>query len=192
MRAVDKVFQCSDMRRLILNFIITKFTPSSRGDTLRCSKVMKYYKKQLDEFIIYHPKFQYNSIRDSCLLDGNTDNYILEFIKFSEKFQEFEKKIREKYPDVSILVQDIDLTRYSYSHDLKMIGYNMRVYLCICHRENSSISDIDEYVMCELCKLNVPWVSLISSNFDHRLSLVEDSRSADASCRVFVSFNNSN
>ncbi|SVC52642.1 uncharacterized protein METZ01_LOCUS305496, partial [marine metagenome] len=39
---VDKVFQCSDMRRLILNFIITKFTPSSRGDTLRCSKVMKY------------------------------------------------------------------------------------------------------------------------------------------------------
>jgi len=192
MRAVDKVFQCSDLRRSILNFIITKFVPSSRGDTLRCSKVMKYYKKELIEFMKHHPKLYYDSIRDSCILNSNTDNYILEFIKFSKEFQEFEEKIKEKYPDVSILVQDIDLTRYSYSHDLQMIGYNMRVYLCICHRENSSISDIDEYVMCELCKLNVPWVSLISSNFDHRLSFVEDSRSAEASRKVFVSFNNSN
>ena len=168
MRAVDKVFQCSDMRNCILNFMLTKFVPSSKTRTIRCSKVMKYYKKKMEDFIIVHPKLEYDSIRDINVLDSNTDNYILEFIKFSDEFQIFENKIKEKYPGVGILVTDMVYSKYGYIKNLNMIGYNIQVFLCIYCPSNLLTIDIDKFVLFELCKLNVPWVSLISSNFDHR------------------------
>ena len=169
MRAVDKVFQCSDMRRCILNFMLTKFVPSCKVDTLKCSKVMKYYKKQLEDFIIVHPKLQYNSIRDANLFDSNTDNYLLEFIKFSNEFKIIETNVKKKYHKVRILVTDMVYSKYGYSENLNMIGYNIQVFLCIYYPSNLLMIDIDKFVLSELCKLNVPWVSLICSNFDHRL-----------------------
>lgn len=168
MRAVDKVFQCSDMRRCILNFMLTKFVPSCKVDTLKCSKVMKYYKKQLEDFIIVHPKLQYNSIRDANLFDSNTDNYLLEFIKFSNEFKIIETNVKKKYHKVRILVTDMVYSKYGYSENLNMIGYNIQVFLCIYCPSNLLMIDIDKFVLSELCKLNVPWVSLISSNFDHK------------------------
>jgi hypothetical protein len=169
MRAVDKVFQCSDMRRCILNFIITKFVPCHRAETLKCSKVMKYYKKQLEDFSLIHPKLQYDSISDSNVFDSNIDNYILEFIKFSNEFKKIEANIKKRYHKVGILVNEMMCTKYNYSENLNMIGYNIQVFLCICCPSNLPMTDISKLLMSEICKLNVPWVSLICSDFNYRL-----------------------
>ena len=169
MRAVDKVFQCSDIRRCILNYVITKFVPSYRVDTLRCSKVMKYYKKQLEDFTLVHPKLQYDSIRDINVFDSDTDNYLLEFIKFSNEFKIIETNIKKKYHKVRILVTDMVCSKYGYSENLNMIGYHIQVFLCICCPSNLyPVDKIDKLILSEMCKLNVPWASLISSNFNHR------------------------
>lgn len=174
MRAVDKVFQCSDMRRCILNFVITKFVPSSRVDTLRCSKVMKYYKKQLEDFTMVHPKLRYNSLRDTNVFDSNTDNYLLEFIKFSNEFEMVETNVKKKYPKVGILVTDMFFSKYGYSKNLNLIGYHIQIFLCICYPSDlypegiDKIDKIDKFILSEICKLNVPWASLISSDFNHR------------------------
>ncbi len=169
MRAVDKVFQSSDMRRCILNFMITKFVPIRKADTLRCSKVMKYYKKQLEDFTLVHPKLQYDSIRDANVFDSDTDNYLLEFIKFSNEFKMIEINVKKKYPKIRILVTDMFCSKYGYSENLNMTGYNIQVFLCICCPTNLLMIDVDKLVLSDICKLNVPWASLISSDFNHRI-----------------------
>ena len=59
-------------------------------------------------------------------------------------------------------------TKYNYSENLNMIGYNIQVFLCICCPSNLPMTDINKLLMSEICKLNVPWVSLICSDFNYR------------------------
>lgn len=130
---------------------------------------MKYYKKQLEDFSLIHPKLQYDSISDSNVFDSNIDNYILEFIKFSNEFKKIEANIKKRYHKVGILVNEMMCTKYNYSENLNMIGYNIQVFLCICCPSNLPMTDISKLLMSEICKLNVPWVSLICSDFNYRL-----------------------
>ena len=165
MKAVDKVFQCNDMRKYILDYVITKFIPSHHPDTLRCSKVMKYYKKQLEDFSVNYPKFEYRSLRDAVVFNSNTDDYILEFIKFSDEFKILEKNVKKKYPDVRILVNELVLSKYSYSKKLDMICYNIQVFVRVYCQRDFYLVGISRLLMSEICKMNIPWGSLISDAF---------------------------
>jgi len=159
MKAVDKVFQCNDMRKYIFDYVITKFIPSHHPDTLRCSKVMKYYKKQLE----------YRNLHSATVFNSNIDEYILQFIKFSDEFKIIEKNIKKKFPEVEILVNELSLSKYGYIKKLNLICYNIQIFLCVNCSSNSNMSAISKLLILEMCKINVPWISLISDkiNFDY-------------------------
>lgn len=168
MSASRTVFECSDLRGHILNYIITKFKPHILSNIRLCAKILRYYKNDLIEFSLNHSEGVYCPVKDENEFDANTDNYLLKFIKFSKGFQKVEKNMDNKFPGVKLFTNSLSLARFR--EDMACVTIGLRIdYSSLEYKE----IDMKELLTTELIKLNEPWVSFISEDYKFKSNVNE-------------------
>jgi len=162
MTARETVFECSDLRRLIIKFIKPKYVPHRICDIKLCAKILREYGDELIAFTYLHPKTVYNPITDYNDHNPNIYEYILEFIKFSSAFMGIEKRVKVKWPRVNLYMGDYIFA--SYRDDAICVSVTLNVSRCM----NDNEEDIKNFLWKEFANLNEPWVAFISRNFQFR------------------------
>lgn len=162
------VFECSDLRGHIFNYIITKFKPHIMCNIRLCAKILRYYKNDLIQFSFNHSEGVYCPVKDENEFDPNTDNYLLKFIKFSEGFQKVENNMDNKFPGVKLFMNSLSLARFT--ENMVCITIGLRIdYSSFEYKE----IDMKKLLTKELIKLNEPWVSFISEDYKFKNNINE-------------------
>jgi hypothetical protein len=157
------VFECSDLRRHIINFIKPKYVPHRICDIKLCAKILNSYEEELLEFMNDHPKTIYNPITDNNDPNNNIYEYILEFIKFSDGFMKVEESVKSKWPMVRLYIGDFVLAEY------RKDAICVSVSLIVSLGPDDSEMDIKKFLWKEFINLNEPWVAFLSRNFEFRI-----------------------
>ncbi len=162
MSAQKTVFECSDLRRHIINFIKPKYVPHHICDIKLCAKILNDYQAELCEFIYEHPKTIYNPLTDENDHNDNIYDYILEFIKFSEGFMKVEESVKSKWPWVRLYIGDFVLAEYRSDAVCVSVG------IIVSRGDADNEMDIKKFLWKEFVNLNEPWVAFLSRNFQFR------------------------
>lgn len=162
MSAQKTVFECSDLRRHIINFIKPKYVPHHICDIKLCAKILNDYQGELFDFIYKHPQTVYNPLTDENILNENIYEYILAFIKFSDGFMKVEQSIKKKWPSVRLYMGDFVFAEY------RSDAICVSVSIIVSRGDTDNEMDIKKFLWKEFINLNEPWVAFLSRNFQFR------------------------
>ena len=162
MSAQKTVFECSDLRRYIINFIKPKYVPHRICDIKLCAKILNDYQGELFDFIYKHPQTVYNPLTDENILNENIYEYILAFIKFSDGFMKVEQSVKKKWPLVRLYIGDFVFAKYRSDAICVSVG------IIVSRGDVDNEMDIKKFLWKEFVNLNEPWVAFLSRNFQFR------------------------
>jgi len=162
MSAQKTVFECSDLRRYIINFIKPKYVPHRICDIKLCAKILNDYQGELFDFIYKHPQTVYNPLTDENILNENIYEYILAFIKFSDGFMKVEQSVKKKWPLVRLYMGDFVFAKYRSDAICVSVG------IIVSRGDVDNEMDIKKFLWKEFVNLNEPWVAFLSRNFQFR------------------------